>query len=197
MENIFHEHALADTKDSELVTAAQYGNRAALEELVLRHQSWIYNVALRMGGSPQDAEDVTQEILIKMMTKLSTFEGKSSFRTWLYRIVANHVINMKKQPREYFFASFQHHANVINLIPDQDLPDPHSVPVDVNLLVEETRLSCMMGMLLCLDWAQRLVFILGGILGANSTISSEILEISPDNFRQQLARAETTDQLHE
>jgi RNA polymerase sigma factor (sigma-70 family) len=189
MENIFSEHYGSDAEDSELVTAAQQGNRVTLEELVLRHQAWIYNIALRMVGNPHDAEDVTQEILIKIITKLSTFQGKSSFRTWVYRIVTNHVLNMQKRPQEYFFKSFHHHASLIDRSPDQDLPDPHSVPVDVNLLVEETRISCMMGMLLCLDRTQRLVLILGGILGINSAIGSEILEIRPENFRQHLSRA--------
>jgi RNA polymerase sigma factor (sigma-70 family) len=46
--------------------------------------------------SPFDAEDVTQEVLIKVITKLSQFKGKSNFRTWLYRITFNHFLKMKK-----------------------------------------------------------------------------------------------------
>jgi DNA-directed RNA polymerase specialized sigma24 family protein len=46
---------------------------------------------------PHDAEEVTQEVLVKVITKLSTFKGKSTFRTWLYRIAANHVLNMKRR----------------------------------------------------------------------------------------------------
>ena len=82
--------------DAELVAAAQSGSRDALEQLVARHQSWVYNIVLRMVYDPHDAEDVTQEILIKLVTKLSTFEGRSRFRTWLYRLVVNHVLNMKR-----------------------------------------------------------------------------------------------------
>ena len=51
-----------------------------------RHQPWIYNIAARMLYHPQDAEDATQEILVKALTALASFEGRSSFRTWLYRI---------------------------------------------------------------------------------------------------------------
>ena len=57
----------------------------ALELLIGRHQRWIYNIALRMVFQPQGAEDATQEILINLVTKLSTFRGESQFRTWLYR----------------------------------------------------------------------------------------------------------------
>jgi len=82
------------------VARAKGGDREALEALVRRHQAWIYNIALRMLYHPQDAEDATQEILIKALTRLSSFEGRSSFRTWLYRIVVNHVLNMKRGRRE-------------------------------------------------------------------------------------------------
>jgi hypothetical protein len=58
MINIFSEQYTADTSDSELVVSAQQGNRTALEELILRHQAWVYNIALRMVGNPHDA-DVT------------------------------------------------------------------------------------------------------------------------------------------
>lgn len=65
--------------DRALVTRAQAGDRRALEELAARHQAWIYNIAIRMLGHPQDAEDATQEILIKALTRLSSFEGRSRF----------------------------------------------------------------------------------------------------------------------
>src|SRR6202007_1495799 len=83
-------------EDQNLVLRARSGDRQALEDLVQRHQTWIYNIAVRMLHHPQDAEDTTQEILIKVLTRLASFEGGSGFRTWLYRIVVNHVLNMKR-----------------------------------------------------------------------------------------------------
>jgi len=94
--NPFADSAASDQEDGDLAARARSGNRAALEALVQRHQRWIYNIALRMLHHPQDAEDVTQEILLKAFTHLASFEGRSSFRTWLYRIVVNHVLNMKR-----------------------------------------------------------------------------------------------------
>src|SRR5258708_11273293 len=173
----------------DVISQAKTGNRDALETLVLRHQAWIYNIAIRMVFHPQDAEEVTQEVLIKAITRLSTFQGNSQFRTWLYRIAANHVLNMKRSRGEKESLPFSSYADAINGTPDLDLPDPKSVPVEVPLLVEEPKIACTTGMLLCLDRKQRLVFTLGEILGASDTIGSEILEMSPDNFRQSLARA--------
>lgn len=189
LQSIFSDNYTLDSKDNELVIAAQNGNRNALEKLIFKHQNWIYNITLRMVGHPEDAEDITQEILIKIITKLSSFKIKSSFRTWIYRITANHVINMRKHGMEILFSSFDQHKNILNGTPDMELPDQTSISVDTEILVEETKIKCMMGMLLCLNREQRLVFTLGAILGANSQIGAEILEISPENFRKKLSRA--------
>jgi RNA polymerase sigma factor (sigma-70 family) len=187
--NPFSETAENDSTDAELVDRARNGDRTALEQLVLRHQAWVYNIAVRMVFHPQDAEEVTQEVLIKVITRLSTFHGESRFRTWLYRITANHVLNMKRRGGETRPYTFDTYAAAINDIPDLDLPDPNSVPVDVPLLVEEAKIACTTGMLLCLDRKQRLIFALGEILGASDTVASDILEMTADNFRQSLARA--------
>ena len=94
--NPFTEKYTTDTTDSCLIDSALKGDQKSLEELIYRHQAWIYNLALRMVFYPREAEDITQEILIKIITKLSTFRNESSFRTWVYRIVINHVLNMRK-----------------------------------------------------------------------------------------------------
>lgn len=189
MFNPFAEVADDDCADSVLVECVIAGDRAALEKLVLRHQAWVYNIAIRMVFRPQDAEEVTQEVLVKVITKLSTFKGQSTFRTWLYRIASNHVLNMKRRWAETRATTFADYGAAIAGTPDLDLPDPKSVPVEAAVLVEETKNACTMGMLLCLDRRQRLIFTLGAILGASDAAGGEVLEMTADNFRQCLARA--------
>jgi RNA polymerase sigma factor (sigma-70 family) len=178
-----------DHEDQDLVMHARAGDRTALEELVKRHQGWIYNIAVRMLYHPQDAEDATQEILVKVLTRLSSFEGRSSFRTWLYRIVVNHVLNMKRGRLEDPATSFRTYGEELDKIPDLELADPHGESADTRLLVTEAMLACTSGMLLCLDREQRLSYILGAILAVSDTVAAEVMEISPDNFRQRLSRA--------
>ena len=187
--NPFAETTDRDSDEPGLVAAAQSGSRDALELVITRHQPWIYNIVLRMVYLPQDAEDATQEILIKVTTKLSTFAGRSSFRTWLYRIVVNHVLNMKRTRADEAEWTFTRYGEGLDATEDWDLPDPNSVPVDVQLLVDEARIGCTSGMLLCLDREQRLTYILGEILGVTDAVGAEILQTSRDNFRQKLARA--------
>ncbi len=178
-----------DERDRELVGLAKDGNQTALEQLILRHQPWIYNLALRMLHRSEDARDVTQEALIKLFTRLSTFDGRSSFRTWLYRIVVNHLLNMKRGRAEARGITFQAYGHALDNTPDEELADATAVPVEAQLLTAEARIGCTMGMLLCLDREQRLVFIFGGIFGVSDTVGAELLELSRDNFRQKLARA--------
>ena len=145
--NPFANNAPTDLEDRVLVARARSGDREALEELVRHHQGWIYNIAVRMLSHPQDAEDATQEILLKALTRLSSFAGRSSFRTWLYRIVVNHVLNMKRGRLEQTSISFRSYGHALDNTPDLDLPDPSSVPAEVRLLVVEAMISCVSGML--------------------------------------------------
>ena len=176
-----------DTDDKALVARAKEGDADAIASLVERHQLWIYNIARRMLYRPHEAEDATQEILIKVVTKLSTFEDRSSFRTWLYRIVVNHVLNVKRVQRAEPL-TFSRYAEALDRTPELDLPDPALSP-ESQLLIDEARIGCTSGLLLCLNEEQRLIYILGGIFGVSDVVGAELLEISRDNYRQKLARA--------
>ena len=183
------ENASEDWEDQALVRRVQQGSREALELLVSRHQPWIYNIVLRMMYHMQDAEDATQEILIKLLTKVSTFDGRSSFRTWLYRIAVNHVLNMKRGRAGTAVVSFSEYGRGLDGAADMELQDTSTAAADVQLLVSEAKIGCTSGMLLCLDRTQRLVYILGTIFGVPDTVGAELLEITRENFRQKLVRA--------
>lgn len=187
--NPLADNAPSDHEDQALVMHARSGDRQALEHLIERHQDWIYNIAVRMLYHPQDAEDATQEILIKVLTRLSSFEGRSTFRTWLYRVVFNHLLNMKRGREELKITTFSAYGDALDNTPDLELPDPKGGSVDTNLLVTEVMLACTSGMLLCLDREQRLTYILGTIFGVSDAVGAEVLEITPENFRQRLSRA--------
>ena len=187
--NPFTEDDRRDADDRWLAAQAWAGDPAALEELVCRHQGWIYNIAVRMLYQPQDAEDATQEILIKALTRLSSFEGRSRFRTWLHRLAINHVLNAKRSRRETPTVTFACYGHGLDRTPDLDPPDGATAGPELRLLLDEARLTCTAGMLMCLDRPQRIAYILGEIFEVTDTVAAELLEITPDAFRQRLARA--------
>jgi RNA polymerase sigma factor (sigma-70 family) len=177
--------------DAVLIARIRSEDPEALEALLGRHQAWVFNIALRMLYQQADAEDATQEILIKILKALPSFRGDSKFSTWLYRIAVNHLLNVKKArwAASDAVCSFEVAAAGLQRVPDFDPPDPATVPVPVELLVEEVKVSCTMGTLLCLDGRQRLVFILAVALGLSDEEGADIAEVTPANFRQILSRA--------
>ncbi len=190
LQNPFLENSLC-TSDEELVTRAKAGDRERLELLLTRHLPWIFNLSLRMLHRYADAEDATQEILLKTIKALPGFRGEAKFRTWLYRIAFNHLLSVKKPKwaASDAICSFAQTSGGLRQVPDLDPPDPRTVPVPIEILVEETGNNCMIGTLLCLDGRQRLVFILGEIFQVSDEVGAEIAEVTPDNFRQILSRA--------
>ena len=184
MSNPFQENY--NDKD-ELISLAKNGSKSALENLIKKHQHYIYNVALKFVLSPYDAEDITQEVLIKVITNLANFKGDSNFRTWLYRITLNHFLKLKKNNLENYITTFDNYGKELDKMQDEVLSEVEKTEMQAQ--IEDAKIGCMSGMLLCLDREQRIVYILGEIFSIDHKIGSEMLEISKDNFRQKLTRA--------
>jgi RNA polymerase sigma factor (sigma-70 family) len=176
-----------DKDDPTIVAAAQQGDRNALTVVIERHRPWVYNIALRMMGDAGSAEDATQDIFIKVLKKISTFEGRSSFRTWLYRVAFHHLLNAKRSLGEQAVGTFEEYGAGLEAAPNLDLGD---IPQpERELLVEEAMTACMTGMLLCLNREQRLAYVLGSVFSLTDTVASEILGIASATYRKRLSRA--------
>jgi RNA polymerase sigma factor (sigma-70 family) len=139
-------NSYSEQENLNLITKATQGNRKALEDLVKLHQPFIYNVAWKMTNEESDADDLTQEVLIKVITKLSSFSQKSSFRTWLYRIVVNEFLQTKRKSREDQFEDFDDFGKKLNGIPDS-LPTPEEALI-LKDFTREAKLRCMSGIIL-------------------------------------------------
>ncbi len=81
----------------DMLIKASQGDMQAFEELYKASSSFIYNVALRIVNNREDALEVAQEVFMIIYDKLKTFRFESSFKTWAYRITANHAINFAKK----------------------------------------------------------------------------------------------------
>ena len=176
--------------NEELQTMAEKataGDREALEVLVAGVQDMVFNLSLRMLGTFADAEDATQDILLKMITHLSTFRGESAFTTWVFRIAVNHLKNYKKHMFAHAGLSFAYYGEDIENGKIQDVPDV-TQNVEKDILAEELKMSCTNVMLQCLDTESRCIFILGTMFQVDSRIAGEILEITPEAYRPRLSR---------
>jgi RNA polymerase sigma factor (sigma-70 family) len=163
------------------------GDRSALDHLVTDLQSDIYGLALRMLWNREDAEDATQEILVRVVTRLAQFDFRSTLKTWVYRVAVNCILDVKKSPVERMHLTFERFA--------ADLADGLSSdgPADAerSLLTEEVKIGCTLGMLQCLDRPHRLAYVFGEILDFPGPDAADALGITPALFRKRLQHART------
>jgi len=170
------------------VARAKAGDSNALESVVRAVQQDVYGVALRFLWHPQDAEDATQEILIRVITGLEGFRGDSGFRTWVYRVACNRLLTLRKQRMEQRSMSFEEFGEDLARGLSHDAARPEHSP-DEALLLEEVKIGCTLFMLMCLDRDHRLAYILGEIIELDHHEAAEVLEIAPAAYRKRLSRA--------
>lgn len=161
------------------------GDRDALDRLVSELQGDVYGLALRMLWNREDAEDATQEILVRVVTRLAQFDFRSQLKTWVYRVAVNYILDVKKSPVERMNLTFERFAD--------DLADGLSsagpADAELSLLTEEVKIGCTLGMLQCLDRPHRLAYVFGEILELPGPEAADALGITPALFRKRLQQA--------
>lgn len=176
----------AATELESLVERARGGDRRALEDLLTAIRDDVYNLAIRMLRHPHDAEDATQEILVRVVTNLASFRGEAAFSTWVYRVAANYLLTRRRRGCESERLTFSGFAEDLASGLDEHAP---ATGVDDALLAEEVKLGCTHAMLLCLDREHRLAYILGEVFELRSEQAAIVLDVTPAAYRQRLARA--------
>ena len=173
-----------------LVIKANSGDKKALESVINEIQDLVYNLSLKMLLFHDDAKDATQEILIKIVTHLSTFKHESKFTTWVYRVATNYLISHKGKKSNSYAMSFDEYAKQVDTGQNDTVKYTQNEG-ELSLLEQDIRIGCTQGLLLCLNEEDRMVYILSVILDYNSKEGSEILGITPENFRKKLSRSKT------
>ena len=98
-----------DTREAALIERCVAGDDASCAELVAAHQRTVFSLALHLLGDRDEALDVSQEVFLRVFRTLSRFRGRSSLRTWIYRIVINQVRNRQRWYRR------RHRADLVSL----------------------------------------------------------------------------------
>lgn len=91
---------MTEELELQIIKKVQRGDADAFGELVTKHQKFVYNLALKMLGSPEDAEDAAQEAFIKAYRSIGSFRGESKFSVWLYKLTNNVCLDMLRKRRE-------------------------------------------------------------------------------------------------
>lgn len=169
-----------------LIALAQNGDKKAISQLVNKYSPRIYAIAFRLMQNEEDAEDVLQETFIIMINKLSSFEGKSTLFTWLYRVATNVALGKLRKKK-----NIDESVSFDKIELDKESSVDHSEwPDHLNeeFNPEEFR-KCLDRALEELPDHYRAVFILRDLEGHSTRDASEILEISEANVKVRLMRA--------
>ncbi len=162
--------------DGELIDRyLRAGDGGAFGELVKRHQDLVYSLCYRMVGGADEAEDLTQEIFIRLIDKVGLWRGEAKFTTWLYRLAVNHCRDHLRRRRPEVVDADEF------LVDSGPGPEGQAEAGDLRNRVEAALMA------LPLDW--RSVVWLRDIEGFSYQEIAEILEVELGTVKSRLARA--------
>ena len=186
------EHENISVDDSVLVNQSRLGDTEAMERLILRYQDRIYNTILKICGNNHDAAELTQETFVKFIEKINTFEGRSAFYTWLFRVAVNLTLNYCQKRSRQGVRSLEFStagdnedgkAQLGSFLADEKACDPAEA-----VQKKETRRIVLEG-LNRLDEQQRSIVVLRDIEGMNYIEIAETLELELGTVKSRLSRA--------
>lgn len=164
--------------DLELAGRIRTGDGAAFEELYKQHATRLYNLAYRMAGSAQDADDLLQEIFLIAYRKLASFRGESALGTWLYRLGMNHCLDVLRSRQ----ARMGHHTDSL----DDENAAPVASPAPALGTVSRIDLERAIGRL---PTACRAAFLLHDVEGFGHNEVASLLGISEGTSKSQVHKA--------
>lgn len=168
-----------------LIELAKSGDQEAFRALVETHQAMVYNLAFRMVANAEDAADLTQEVFLSVWRNLSSFQGKSAFSTWLYRLTTNAAIDFLRKEK---------HRNTVSItVEDEegehelDVPDETASPQQ-ELERKELREAVREG-LARLSPDHRQILLLREMEGLSYQEIADVLDLEEGTVKSRIARA--------
>jgi len=169
-----------EISNSELVRKSQFGDKAAFEQLVIRHQELVFSLAYKLTGNREMANDVAQEAFIRAWKAIEKFRGDSTFSTWIYRITVNTAWTLRKKAKKH---------NTLNIddtyepIVIDEKKDPELVAINSDLS------SVLVNALDKIPIEQRIIVELKNIEGRSHKEIADYLDISVTAAKVRLHRA--------
>ena len=169
-----------EISNAELVRKSQFGDKAAFEQLVIRHQDLVFSLAYKLTGNREMANDVAQEAFIRAWKAIEKFRGDSTFSTWIYRITVNTAWTLRKKAKKH---------NTLNIddtyepIVIDEKKDPELVAINSDLS------SVLINALDKIPIEQRIIVELKNIEGRSHKEIADYLDISVTAAKVRLHRA--------
>jgi RNA polymerase sigma-70 factor (ECF subfamily) len=170
--------------DASLIPRAAAGDRAAFRALVERHRTMVYRVALQYSGNHHDADDIAQEVFLKVFRSLGSFRQDAQFTSWLYRVAMNACIDHARRVAPALAASATdgEDENRLEALPaDAPGPDDHAYAGELGVLLRDA--------IERLPPRQRLIFTMRHFEQLKLTEIAEALGLAEGTVKRQLHAA--------
>lgn len=172
--------------DAEMVEAFKGGDKSAFVALLTRYSDKVHNLAMRITRNPEDAEEILQDVFLTVYHKINSFEGKSAFSSWLYRIAANTSFMKLRKRKQQAAVSFDD----VTTLGEEILTRNRSDVSDVNYISSRHELrAALEGAIGKLPDEYRTIFILRDVDGLSNQEVGEILDISVPAVKSRLHRS--------
>jgi len=176
---------MMEESDAGLITRAREGDPEAFRALVERHSVRLFQLAYRMSGNEQDAEDVVQETFLRAYRQLDRFESRAGFGTWLHRIAANCSLDLLRKRKRHDAQIDPVELDVLEprstLSPQAPTPDDHAFHLEVRQKVEAAMEQ--------LTPMERTAFVLRHFEGESIEAIGRVLSTGPSATKQSIFRA--------
>jgi RNA polymerase sigma-70 factor (ECF subfamily) len=169
--------------DTDLISRAAAGDGAAFQALVERHRSMVYRVAYQFAGNHHDAEDIAQEVFIKVYRSLDRFRQEAQLSSWMYRIVMNACIDHRRRHSPAGAAPFGEEAELKMLNTPEETPGPEerAYAGELGAVLESAIAELPKG--------QRIVFVMRHHQGLKLCEIAESLGLAEGTVKRQLHAA--------
>jgi RNA polymerase sigma-70 factor, ECF subfamily len=172
--------------DAGLVESFKSGDLKSFEELVSRYSHRVYNLAFRISRNEEDSQDIMQEVFITVFTKIQSFQGKSAFSSWLYRITANAAfMRLRKRKSTFVVCLDEESENVLENLPS---PDDESMDLGDRLELRDAVETALKN----LPDDYRAIFVLRDIDKLSNEAVAAVLGLSVPAVKSRLHRSRST-----
>jgi RNA polymerase sigma-70 factor (ECF subfamily) len=174
-----------DESDGAAVARARAGEEEGFRVLVERHSRSVFHLAYRMTGNEHDAEEIVQETFLRAYRRLSQFQSRSSFSTWIYRIATNCSLDLmrsRRGPETATLAGGSEPGDVIERLPAED-PTPERLAFSSEV---QQQVAAALNELSALE---RAVFVLRHFEGKSIEEIAQVVDRQADATKQSLFRA--------
>lgn len=177
--------------DTGYIKKIQNGCQESFAHLIRKYQKYIFNIIVRISPnvSFHEAEDISQEVLIKVYNNIPDFRFECTFKVWLYKIVINSAIDFIRKNKKAKQNKWVNLRVSDNEYLEKYHPDLLNNPVEARMLIKEMQIKCLIGFFVCLNQRERAVYIFGTILKLPGKMGAQILEMTYANYRKMHSRS--------